>query len=117
MRITGLIAALSLCLPTHVLADGPTTYEAAGMLDAYIKMCSEAEPDKAQYYRQLVLTSFSCGKPLPDMERNLAEIRESKRADVRKAYQDYLDKVNQEFQRATEKQKSEFCKGLSETRC
>jgi len=66
---------------------------------------------------QDILTGFSCGKPVSEMERNLAEIRESKHAEVRKAYQDYFDKVTQELKRATEQQKLEFCKNLSETQC
>jgi len=87
------------------------------MLDAYIKVCSEADPDKTQDYRRLVLTGFSCGKPISEMEQTLSEIRESKHVEVRKAYQGYFDKVVQSFKGTTDKQKLEICKDLSETKC
>lgn len=117
MKNTVVVFTFLACLPFQVRADGPSTYEGAGALDAYIKLCSETAPSRAEYYKQLILASASCGKPASELEKNLLAIRESKNSQVRTAYQNYFDKALEPFGKATEKQKQEFCEHFSQVKC
>lgn len=87
------------------------------MLDAYVKICAELVPDKAEFYRQRILAGMSCGKPVAEVEKSLAEIRDSKNPQVRSAYQTAYQKALAPFNSATSKQKQEFCAHFAEVKC
>jgi hypothetical protein len=116
MRITLHILPILACVSSQALADFPSTFEFAGLLDASIKVCGEVAPSKAEYYKQLILTSMSCGKPISELEKILAEIRESKNPGVQAAYQRYFNKTLDSFN-VTEKQKLELCEKFSQVKC
>jgi hypothetical protein len=115
MKTTDLLLLACLALPAR--AEGPSTFEAAGMLDAYIKVCVEAAPDKAELYKQQILSSMSCGVPVAKMEKDLAEIRDSKNPQIRAAYQSAYQKAREPINSATPKQKLEFCAHFADVKC
>lgn len=118
MKKVALLACFTvLSLSVQAEPDGPSAYEAAGQLDAYIKLCSDNAPEKALQYKQRILTGASCGKPVADMEKSVADVRDSKNVQVRAAYKRYFDKAIEPFSGATKKQKLEFCEFLSEVKC
>jgi hypothetical protein len=98
-------------------ADGPSSFEAAGLIDAHIQFCAESYPHKADYYRKKILTAFSCGKSISEQENFISKIRESKNPQVRAPYQRYFDNFMKGMQPATKKQKEEFCEHFSEIKC
>lgn len=105
------------CLALSAKADGPSTYEAAGMLDAYLKVCTELAPEKTAFYKASILTSMSCGMSVADAEKSVADIRDSKNPQIRTAYQTAYQKALAPFNSATAKQKLEFCAHFSEVKC
>lgn len=111
------LAILLTSLCSHARADGPSTYEGAGLLDAYIQLCGDSNPSKAAYYRNLILTAFSCHKPTSELEENIKMIRENKDAQVRAAYQRYFDFTLKGMEPVTREQKMEFCEHFSESKC
>jgi hypothetical protein len=111
------LAVLLACLALSARADGPSTFESAGVLDAYVKVCTELAPAKAEFYKQRILAGMSCGKPVAEVDKSLAEIRDSKHPQVRAAYQTAYQKALEPFLSATAKQKQEFCTSISEVKC
>jgi hypothetical protein len=104
---------------THPIvgAEGPSTFEGAGVLDAYIQWCGASNPKKSDYYRQKIPASFSCGKTVSEMERLLKEIRESKNSEVIASYQKSFKQTLKQMDPATDEQKKEFCELLAEGSC
>lgn len=104
---------------THsiVSAEGPSTFEGAGVLDAYIQLCGASNPKKSDYYRQKILAAFSCGKTVSEMERLLKEIRENKNSEVVASYQKSFKQTLKQMDPATDEQKKEFCELLAEGSC
>jgi hypothetical protein len=117
MKITFALLALLIGIPMETRADGPSTYETAGMVDGIIKICSEAAPEKSQIFKAIILNSFSCETPIADMEMNIAQIRESKNPEIRRAYKEHFEKIQSELKNATKKQKMEFCEQYSSIKC
>ncbi len=117
MKFTFALLALLIGIPMETRADGPSTYEAAGMVDGIVKICSEAAPQKANRFKAMILKSVSCEIPIADLEKNIAQIRESKNPEIRRAYKDHFEKIQSELKNATEKQKVEFCEQHSSVKC
>lgn len=86
-------------------------------MDAYVKICTELAPGKAEFYKQRILAGMTCGKPVAEAEKSLAEIRDSKNPQIRSAYQSAYQKALQPFDSASAKQKQEFCAHFSEVKC
>ena len=105
------------CLALSASAEGLSTVEGAGVLDAYIKVCAEVAPDKAAFYKQQILSGMSCGKPVAEMEKELADIRNSKNPQIRSAYQAAYQKAREPMNRATPRQKLEFCASFADVKC
>jgi len=105
------------CLALSARAEGLSTFEGAGLLDAYIKVCAEVAPDKAEFYKQRILSGMSCGKPVAEMEKELADIRDSKNPQIRSAYQAAYQKAREPMNRATPKKKLEFCASFADVKC
>jgi hypothetical protein len=110
-------AMILACLALSARAEGLSTFEGAGLLDAYIKVCAEVAPDKAAFYKHQILAGMSCGKPVAVTEKELADIRDSKNPQIRSAYQAAYQKAREPMDRATPKQKLEFCASFADVKC
>ena len=109
MKKTEVVFFLACAMTLPVSAEGFSSYEAPGFIDAFITFCSETYPEKARYYKQGILQSFSCDKTVSETEKMVSDIRNNPNAQVQVAYHRTFDETIKEFRRLTREQKNQVC--------
>ncbi|XVJ68628.1 MAG: hypothetical protein HEQ39_02500 [Rhizobacter sp.] len=109
------VLALGCSLPS--VADGPSSYEGAGFVDATIDVCTKSFPAKKKYYRDATLKSFSCGRPLAEMEKQLTDIRQHADPRVVAEYRKGYDPAAKQFAEIPKSDLPKFCEMVIQSKC
>ena len=110
-------AALLLTISVSAVADGPSTYESAGQIDAFIKTCGDRFPAQASNFKKSILMAHSCGQPVADLEHELKEARQHKHPQVIDQYKKGLNEINDMTSQLTNNESKTLCEGFKEIKC
>lgn len=109
MRKTAVVFLLSCAATQSIRAEGLSSFEGPGLIDALIKFCGATFPEKAGYYKQGILQSFSCGRSVSETEKMISDIRNNMHPQVQAAYQRTYNQSLAEFERLNQQQKTQAC--------
>ena len=118
MKIYYAIPLMTISLSSLSWAEGLSSYEMAGIMDAYIQVCKESYPDKADEYEKKILTGmsgFSCDRKLTEMEvrmkteESIKEFRESTDPQIKAAYEKAFNSIIEPIKKRTIQEKAQAC--------